>query len=122
MIWNDTLHVIYRGFLPEFLGSALMELAAEKVWLPSRSLQDNLDRAYSMCRDFLSSSGLGRLSLDDFAKSSFDNDHNFPALPGKAQDSKLIALWLPSQTRLLVQKTDSDHNRVLDVFHVCSKC
>ena len=114
MIFNDTLHVVYRGYLPEFVGSAIMELAKEKFW-STGSLQANLDAAFRSCKLFLESTKLGQLSLDDFSKSSLDGEEGFPSLPGKGHDAKLVALWLPRQTKLWLQKSPSDHARVLDL-------
>jgi hypothetical protein len=118
MIYNDTLHVIYRGFLPEFLGSAIMELAHAKFW-NNGTLQFNLDEAFRRCKLFLQSTKLGQLSLDDFSKISFDGEFGFPSLAGKGHDAKLVALWLPTQTRLWNLRSPSDHARVLDVSLGC---
>ena len=112
-ICRDTLHVVYRGYLPEFVGSAIMELARDKLW-STGSLQANLDAAFRSCKLFLETTKLGQLSLDDFSKSSLDGDDGFPSLPGKGHDAKLVALWLPRQTRLWLLRSPSDHARVLD--------
>jgi hypothetical protein len=118
MIYSDTLHVIYRGFLPEFLGSAIMELAHAKFW-NNGTLQFNLDEAFRRCKLFLQSTKLGQLSLDDFSKISFDGEFGFPSLAGKGHDAKSVALWLPTQTRLWNLRSPSDHARVLDVSLGC---
>ena len=120
MVRSDTLRVIYRGFLPEFCGSAIMELASECFWAEGATTQANLDVAYRTCVAFCKRHKLGMLSLDDFSKGAFDGDFGFPALPGKGVDSKLVALWLPSQTAVYLETAKSDHAKVLDVNPVCN--
>ena len=119
MIWHDTLHVIYRGFLPEFCGSIIVCLGRERFWAPNKTLGENLAAAYTLCSTFLKTQKIGSLSLDEFSADSFLDELGFPSLPGKAVDAKLVALWLPSQTKLYVASTGSDKSKVMDVHFCC---
>ena len=119
MIFNDPLHVIYRGFLPEFLGSVLLDLAMSHYFAPSKTIQINLDVAYQRCAAFLQRHGLGSLSLDDFTKEGLDDEYGFASLPGKATDAKLVCHWLASETPLVAQNGAAD-SRVIDLRFSCS--
>ena len=115
MIHSDLLHTLYRSILPQFLGSAIMLMAAEKLWSTGGKAH-NLQVAHRLCVDYLRKCGC-RISIDDFTIENFKGDHGYAELPGKGSDAKLVALWLPTQTAILHARCSADQCfRVLDAW------
>lgn len=119
MIWHDLLHVLYRGILPEFVGSVLKVLSIDQFWCPGKSVAVNLSRGFSLCERFCRDRGLGSLSLDEITVDNMQGDHGFAELPGKAADCKLFALWLPTQTKRYMEILQTDQSRVIDAHLAC---
>ncbi|CAE7229078.1 unnamed protein product [Symbiodinium sp. CCMP2592] len=80
LIYDDTLHVAYRGFGPDFVASAL-------VCMFGRGME--LQRACNMAADWARSHNY-YLSIDEFSLS----DDKFPALNAKGWEVKLLCLWM----------------------------
>ena len=80
MIWNDTLHVAYRGFAPEFAAGVLVDIFGRG---------EKLTAAASLVHTWAKLHG-HPLSMDLFALS----DEKFPSLNAKGFDLKIICLWL----------------------------
>ena len=78
LIWDDVLHVAYRGFAPDFLASALTDMCGRGL---------RLTRAAESARAV--SRGL-ELSMDDFSIS--EGPH--ASLNAKAWDVKILRMWL----------------------------
>ena len=81
LMWDDTLHVAWRGFAPDFLGSALVDQfgrgavlrkACEAAWLWARS--HNLE-----------------IAVDEF---TFAEGEKFPSVNAKGWDVKNLCVWL----------------------------
>ena len=115
MLHSDLLHVLYRGVLPQFLGSVLVLFARHKFW-NSKGLAENLHVAYRGCVDFLARCGC-RISLDEFTVDNLKGEHGFPELPGKATDAKLISFWILFYTTKYHRANAEDQMaRVLNAF------
>ena len=120
MIHSDMLHVLYRGILPQFLGSAIISMARENFW-SQNGIAHNLQVAHRLCVDHLHRNGL-RISLDDFRSDKFKGDNGYFELPGKGSDAKLVAQWLPTQTAKLVLLDESNQSfKVLDAQRSCKQ-
>ena len=78
-IWGDTLHLAYRGFAPNFVASALLDIFGKQ----------GLDSAYDLAKLWASARKL-HLSLDSFTLS----DEAYPSLNAKGWDIKLLCCWL----------------------------
>ena len=90
LIWNDTLHVAWRGFAPDFVASALAELFGRGA---------KLIMASELARSWAVSRGL-ELSTDEFSLS----DDKHPSLNAKGHDVKILCLWLASQLQYDLSK------------------
>ena len=82
LIWDDVLHVAYRGFAPDFLASALTDACGKGL---------RLTRAAECAQSWAASRGL-ELSMDDFSIS----EGPYGSLNAKAMDVKILCLWLAS--------------------------
>ena len=80
LIHFDTLHVLYRGFGPDFVGSTLLSVFG------SRALGEAHDLAHAWCRLHGA-----ELSVDEF---SFAYEGKYPNLMAKGWDVRLLILWL----------------------------
>ena len=80
MVWDDTLHVAYRGFAPNFVAAALGDLFGRG---------QALTKACSMAHAWARLRG-HELSLDELSLS----DERFPSLNAKGWDVKLLCIWL----------------------------
>ena len=80
---DDVLHVVYRGFAPDLIASALLDMFAP----------DQLSGAFE-CAKAWSNAGPGRtreLSCDEFV---IGYEGNFPTLFAKGHDCKVLIYWL----------------------------
>ncbi|CAE7204615.1 unnamed protein product [Symbiodinium sp. CCMP2592] len=80
LIWDDSLHVAYRGFAAELCGSMVVDMFGKQG--------NQLLRATEMLHCWAKSNGLF-LSLDEL---SFSED--YPSLNCKGWDIKLVSMWL----------------------------
>ena len=83
LVWDDTLHVAYRGFAADFIGSALVDLFGRGT---------ALTRAFDLAHAWTAYCNV-TLSIDEFSIS----DDKFPMLNAKAWDIKLLCMWLASR-------------------------
>ncbi|CAE7426316.1 unnamed protein product, partial [Symbiodinium sp. CCMP2456] len=80
LIFDDTLHVAYRGFAPDFLASTLICIFGRGMALQA---------ACNMAGDWARARGY-YLSIDEFSLS----DDKFPSLNAKGWEIKLLCLWI----------------------------
>ena len=79
LIWDDSLHVAYRGFAADWVGSVLVDLFGRG---------NALVEAAASATWWAKSHG-HVLSIDEF---SFDE--SYPSINAKAWDVKLLCQWL----------------------------
>ena len=80
LIWDDSLHVAYRGFAADFCGSVVAEIFGKQGNL--------LMRGTEMLHCWARANGHA-LSMEEF---SFSDD--YPSLNCKGWDVKLVCMWL----------------------------
>ena len=80
LIFDDTLHVAYRGFAPDFVASAL-------ICMFGRGLA--LQTACNMAADWARAHG-HYLSIEEFSLS----EDKYPSLNAKGWEVKLLCLWI----------------------------
>ena len=80
LIWDDSLHVAYRGFAAELCGSMVVEMFGKQG--------NQLLRASEMLHCWARANS-HELSLLEF---SFSED--YPSLNAKGWDVKLVCMWL----------------------------
>ena len=115
LIFNDPLHVVYRGFAPSFVSSALM-LLVESKFFGLGVLQQQYDAAYYAAGQFIKQSGLEALSLEDFTRASIGLDDGYPEMNAKGADIKSLIFWVASVAREAQQREpDDDLWKVLDL-------
>ena len=80
LIFDDTLHVAWRGFAADFLASSLIDMFGKGA-----ALQKTCDMAghWAKARGY-------SLSIDEFSLS----DDRFPSLNAKGYEIKLLCVWL----------------------------
>ena len=88
LIFDDTLHVAYRGFAPNFIAAALIDVFGRG---------QSLTRAFVMALSWARIRG-HELSLDEFALS----EDKYPSLNAKGWDCKILCLWLATWHALRV--------------------
>ena len=106
MVHADLLHVLYRGVLPQFVGSIIILLAQDNFW-HQKGVAENLQTAYRLCNDYLKQRGC-RISLDEFKADAFKGEHGYAELPGKGSDSKLISFWVLTQVAKYWNRNSQD--------------
>ena len=79
LIWDDTLHVAFRGFAADYTASAIIDLFGRAGSTRASELLHSWSKMNQL-----------EISLDDF---SFSDD-SYPSLNAKAWDIKLVCLWL----------------------------
>ena len=89
LIHFDTLHVLYRGFGPDFVGSTLLSVFG------GRALGEAHDLAHAWCRLH----GC-ELSVEEF---SFAYEGKYPNLMAKGWDVRLLILWLATWMALVLR-------------------
>ena len=80
LVWDDTLHVAFRGFAPDYIASSLVDLFGKG---------QALNKAFEAALSWAHWHG-HPLSCDEFSLS----DDKFPSLNAKAWDCKVLSLWL----------------------------
>lgn len=80
LIWDDSLHVAYRGFAADFCGSVVAEIFGKQG--------NQLLRATEMLHCWARAKS-HPLSMEEF---SFSDD--YPSLNAKGWDIKLVCMWL----------------------------
>jgi len=115
LILNDPLHVVYRGFAPSFVSSALL-LLVESKFFGNGVLQQQYDAAYDAATQFIKRSGLETLSLEEFTRSSIGLEDGYPEMNTKGADIKSLIFWVAHVSRLAQQREpSSDLWKVLDL-------
>ena len=79
LIYDDVLHVAYRGFGPEFIASALCDVFGKARLTDAFELSRTWARAHDL-----------ELSIDEFVLS----EDKFPSLNAKGADIKVLSKWL----------------------------
>ena len=85
LMFDDTLHVAWRGFAADFLASSLVQMFGKGA---------ELQKACDMADHWARARGYA-LSIDDF---SFSDDR-FPSLNAKGYEIKLLCLWLVASSQ-----------------------
>jgi len=80
LIWDDSLHVAYRGFAADVCGSMVADMFGKQGAL--------LSKAGDMLHSWARANG-HELAMDEF---SFSDD--YPSLNAKGWDIKLVCMWL----------------------------
>ncbi|CAE7897476.1 unnamed protein product, partial [Symbiodinium necroappetens] len=83
LIWDDSLHVAYRGFAADWVGSVIVDIFGRGTAA--------LVEAHE-CASWWAKSHGYTLAIDDF---SFDD--GYPSILAKAWDVKLLCQWLVSR-------------------------
>lgn len=78
LTWDDTLHVVFRGFGPDFLAGALTDLFGTE-----------LDMAFDLAKMWVQQQGLW---LD--CKELVISDAAYGSLNVKGRDCKVLLLWM----------------------------
>ncbi len=73
MMWNDPLHVMYRGILLSYVGSVLAHMAGCRFWVENGDMESNLSVAHDECNDWCGRCKLGYLSVDNFTTSNLSS-------------------------------------------------
>lgn len=95
MIFNDPLHVVYRGFGPSFISSCIVALV-RSGFFGSGKLQTCYDQAYADATNFAAHLNLDRLSIDEFSRSTLGLEDLYPELACKGADCKTLIYWMAS--------------------------
>ena len=115
LIFNDPLHVVYRGFAPSFV-SSLLVLLVGKQFFGHGKLQQQYDAAYDAAAQFLKQSGLEPLSLEEFTRASIGLDDGYPEMNAKGADIKSLIYWSAHVAHdVQQQQPDNATLRVLDL-------
>ena len=80
LIWDDVLHVAWRGFAADFVASVLVDMFGKG---------GALLRAHDLAKHWAKWRGL-ELALDEFSLS----EDAYPSLNAKGNDIKMLCLWL----------------------------
>lgn len=97
LIHNDPLHVIFRGFAPSFVSSAIV--IAVKAHAFGRGLvQDNYNNAFESAARFAKVKGYDKLSLTEFSRSNLGLElGEYPEVSCKGADVKTLIFWVESK-------------------------
>jgi hypothetical protein len=100
LIHNDPLHVIFRGFAPSFISSAIV-IAVKAHAFGRGLLQDNYDNAFESAARFAKEKGYGALSITEFSRSNLGLELGcYPEISCKGADVKTLIFWMESKLQV----------------------
>lgn len=97
LIHNDPLHVIFRGFGPSFVSSAIV-IAVKGHAFGRGLVQDNYNNAFESAARFAKEKGYDKLSLTEFSRSNLGLElGEYPEISCKGADVKTLIFWVESK-------------------------
>ena len=102
-VQDDVLHVVYRGFGPDWIASALIEIFGKT--------EAALAKAHSLAKSWARAKKV-ELSVDEF---NIIQEKGYPQLAAKGYDIKLLILWLAPWRHLCKTNTNRCRFRLLTV-------
>ncbi len=93
-ILNDPLHVVYRGFAPDFVASGVMQMLRAGFWGQSNQ-QSRMDSAFNDAKAWVKQHRHEPLSINEFTKATLGlAEGGYPELHAKGHDVKTLVFWL----------------------------
>ena len=100
LIHNDPLLVIFRGFAPSFVSSAIV-IAVKAHAFGRDRLQANYDNAFASATRFAKEKGYDALSITEFSRSNLGLElGEYPEISCKGADVKTLMFWIASKMQV----------------------